>query len=196
MLNGRQCRPAGFAYLLLLVALAVVGAASAASLSVGATLGRRAAEEDLLAIGAEYERALASYSRSTPAGKSPYPKTLDELMSDPRYPGVKRHLRKVYVDPLTGSDAWGFMRSPDGAIVGIFSRAHGVPIKRSGFAPGWERFSEAKDYSDWVFGQYQHFGRQPNTLRETSLEVFPDAIVQIAVCTFPNVGARRVCYGS
>ena len=145
----------GFAYLLLLVALAVIGVASAASVSMGATMTRRAAEEELLAIGAEYERALVSYQMATPSGQLVRsPKSLADLLRDPRYPTTKRHLRRVYADPLIGEESWGVIRAPDGTIAGIYSLAEGAPIKQAGFTDRWEGFNEAKSYANWRFGLF------------------------------------------
>ena len=113
---------------------------------------RRSAEEELLAIGAEYERALMSYRLATPAGKvSREPKTLEELLKDQRFPTVKRHLRQIYYDPLTGSKSWGVVQGPNGVIAGIYSLAEGVPIKKipsDRIAPDSEI---NMSYKDWVF---------------------------------------------
>lgn len=152
MRNGRQGSGRGFVYLLLLVVVAVVGAASSATVTLGLALDRRAAEQELLTIGAEYENALSSYRASTPAGKEQSPRSFEDLLADPRYPGVRRHLRKMYVDPLTGTDQWGIIRSTGGLIVGIYSLAEGVPIKREGFAARWAGFANANSYALWIFG--------------------------------------------
>lgn len=142
----------GLAYLLLLIVLSLLALGSTVSVSMGAMETRRAAEEELLAVGAEYERALASYrasSRGGPLGANP--KSLQDLLLDPRYPGVRRHLRKAFADPLTGHP-WGVVFANDGSIEGFFSTASGVPIRQAGFAGVWETFNEAQTYRQWVFG--------------------------------------------
>jgi type II secretory pathway pseudopilin PulG len=140
--------------LLLLAVVAVVGAAAATSVTAGASLARREAEEHLLDVGAEFERALWSYRAASlggPTGRSP--KTLEELLKDSRIPGVKRHLRKLYTDPATGiSGEWGVVRGADGSILGIYSLAAGMPVKRTGFPTHQSHFENARTYSDWVFG--------------------------------------------
>lgn len=150
MRSGKRWQ-SGLAYLLLLIALALLALGSTASLSLGAIETRRSAEEELLAIGAEYERALASYRASRAGGASANPKSLQELLLDPRFPGVRRHLRKAFVDPLTGHE-WGVVLANDGSIDGIFSTASGAPIRQSGFTGTWEIFNEAQTYQQWVFG--------------------------------------------
>jgi len=161
MRSGRRAQ-SGFTYLFLLVVLAVVAITSAASLTLGATMSRRAAEQELLAIGAEYERALIGYRLATPVGgqASRNPRELNDLLLDRRLPGVKRHLRKVYVDPLTGTDSWGIVRAPDGSIAAVYSLAEGPPIKQEGFVDAWARFNGATSYANWCFG-LEMGGRPP-----------------------------------
>jgi type II secretory pathway pseudopilin PulG len=146
-----RCSVAGFAYLLLLIAVAVLGIASAAAVSVGSRVARRDAEAQLLAIGAELERALLSYRTMAAAAPSTGPRTLEDLLRDPRRPNIVRHLRQVYADPLTGKAEWGLVKAPDGSIVGVYSLADGEPIKRSGFDADHARFAYAHGYAQWVF---------------------------------------------
>jgi type II secretory pathway pseudopilin PulG len=151
-------RQQGFAYLLLLLAIALISLAATASVSLGSTLARRDAERELLAIGAEFEVALRSYAGIPMAGPTGAvsagrgPKSLDDLLKDPRVPGTRRHLRQLYADPLTGKAEWGLVTDAGGSIVGVYSLAAGVPIKRSGFEPRWAHFEEAPAYRQWVFG--------------------------------------------
>ena len=146
----------GFAYLLLLIAVALIGLVASASISLGATIARRDAEQQLLAVGAEFQKALQSYA-GVPAGavtptSGRGPRSLDDLVKDPRTPGVRRHLRQIYADPLTGKAEWGLVTDSQGLIVGVYSLAEGKPIKRTGFEQGWLAFEEAESYANWVFG--------------------------------------------
>lgn len=61
-----------------------------------------------------------------------------------------RHLRKVYVDPLTGKD-WGLQMAPEGGIIAVFSTAEGTPTKTGGFPSELSYLEGTKKYSDWVF---------------------------------------------
>jgi hypothetical protein len=113
---------------------------------------RRAAEEELLAIGSEFRRALISYSSATPAGQLSTPPTLQALLKDPRYPDTRRHLRKLYFDPLTGTQQWGTVMSIDGkGIVGIYSLSKATPIKIGNFETQYQSFTDQTSYADWVF---------------------------------------------
>lgn len=148
--DGRR-RVSGAAYVLVLVGLAVIGVAASASLSLGGAMTRRDAETQLLAIGAEFERALESYAAASPPGTPRGPMELEDLLRDPRTPGLRRHLRALRPDPLTGQSDWGLRRGSVGEIVGVYSQAPGHPVKRQGFGVGRMHFDEAQRYADWLF---------------------------------------------
>ncbi len=99
----------GFTYLGLLILLAVLGLVGAAGLKMGTLMQRAAAEEELLEIGAQFQDALRSYAAATPPGQKTQPATLQDLLKDPRFPSPRRHLRKIFVDPVTGSAEWGII---------------------------------------------------------------------------------------
>jgi type II secretory pathway pseudopilin PulG len=142
----------GFAFLSLLITIAIIGVVAAATLQLGSILQRRAAEEELLSIGAEFRHALMSYADATPVGQSPAPPTLQALLKDQRYPNTRRHLRKLYADPLTGNRQWGTVMSIDGkGIIGIYSLSTEKPIKIGEFEPQFMGFANRTSYKDWVF---------------------------------------------
>jgi type II secretory pathway pseudopilin PulG len=145
-------RPSGFAYLGLLILLAVIGIASTATLTLGVLVQRRAAEEALLEVGLEFQQALASYVGATPAGRPPYPVTLDDLLKDPRTPTLRRHLRKLYADPITGKTEWALIAAPGGqGFIGVHSLSTARPIKRANFLPTLVNFDDKKSYTEWQF---------------------------------------------
>jgi type II secretory pathway pseudopilin PulG len=145
---------AGFTYLGLLIILAIIGVVAAASLQAGALMQRRDAEEGLLDVGSDFRTALRSYADSTPAGLPRAPRALQDLLRDPRYPGVRRYLRRVPPDPMGGVLPWGLVMSPDGAgIIGIYSQAPGHPIKQDNFPAAYQDFRNRDSYADWVFTQ-------------------------------------------
>lgn len=152
----RAARVSGFAYVLLLIIVATIGLLSASSLSIGSQVTRRDAERELLAIGNEFEQALKSYAAvSGGAGglaRGVGPRNLQDLIKDPRFPGLKRHLRQIYADPLTGRAQWELVIEPGGSIVGVFSAAEGIPIQRTGFEPAKASFENAESYASWIFG--------------------------------------------
>jgi type II secretory pathway pseudopilin PulG len=141
---------------MLLIAIALIGVAASASLSIGAAVARRDAERQLLTVGLEYQQALRSYagipSSTTVATAAHGPRALDELLKDPRVPGTRRHLRQLYADPLTGRVEWGLVRDAQGYIVGIHSMSDAQPIQRDSFEVPFASFGEAEHYSEWIFG--------------------------------------------
>lgn len=151
----------GFAYIFLLIAVAVIAGAGANSLSQGSNWGRRQAEQELLVVGQAFEAALHSYAgQRYAAGAVPGPNSnalrgpasLEELLLDPRTPHTLRHLRKLFADPITGRREWGVVRNNAGQIVGVYSLSEAAPLKQSGFPPSQAYFAQAKSYRDWVFG--------------------------------------------
>jgi type II secretory pathway pseudopilin PulG len=149
-------RTAGFAYVLLLIAISVIGVVAGSSLSIGSQIARRDAEQSLLAIGMEFQQALRAYAGVPAEAKGSLiahgPRTLEELLKDPRTPSTRRYLRQIYVDPLTGGQTWGLSKDSAGFIVGVYSLAEGRPIKQTGFESTLVGFDEAEAYSSWIFG--------------------------------------------
>jgi len=108
-------------------------------------------ERELLAVGDELRRAISSYYESTPGAAKQFPKSLDDLLRDRRYPVVRRHLRRPYPDPMTGSTEWGIVPGPGGTIMGVFSRSSQSPVKKSGFPGHYRSFEKAETHGDWKF---------------------------------------------
>ncbi|MFA9440110.1 type II secretion system protein [Uliginosibacterium sp. sgz301328] len=145
-------RPAGFTYIGLLILLAVIGLAAAATVQAGSIAQRRQAEDELIFVGLQFKKALRAYYESTPAGSAmTAPRKLEDLLRDPRYPFTRRYLRKLYDDPLTGSSDWGIIRSGDGGIVGVYSESLDKPIRMANFPDELFYFEGKKSYHDWVF---------------------------------------------
>lgn len=142
----------GFTYLGVVLMMAVLGLAAVATLLLGAIAERRVAEEELLAIGSEFRDAFISYANATPPGQPRTPPSLQALIKDPRYPTLRRHLRRLYVDPLSGEEAWGTIQAvPGPGIMGVYSMAGGKPIKIGNFDLRFQDFEGKTSYSDWKF---------------------------------------------
>ena len=142
----------GFTYVGLMIMVAILGIASAAALQTGALVQRRAAEEELLAIGMEFRNALISYANATPSGLPRAPASLYDLLRDPRYPGIRRHLRKMYADPITGKEEWGTVIAPDGSgVIGVYSLSNAKPIKIAHFDSVLQDFEGRNSYQEWKF---------------------------------------------
>ena len=140
----------GFTYLWVLLAIGLVAAGLAATAEVASTAVRRDKEAELLFAGDEFARAIARYRAAVP-GSQQYPQGLENLLADNRFPNVRRHLRRIYRDPMTGSIDWGLVRGPNGGIVGVYSTSIAQPLKTANFPKDYAAFAGAKSYRDWVF---------------------------------------------
>jgi len=150
--TGGKKSSGGFSYMGLLFLLAILALSAAAALKIGNVTHRRIAEEALLDIGREFSSALEHYRKVTPAGMPDEPMSLQDLLKDNRFPGVVRHLRKAYADPLTGRAEWGLQRSEASKrIVGIYSLAEGVPVKTGNFETFFKNFNGMSSYEQWLF---------------------------------------------
>ena len=154
MVHSKRTMPQanGFAYLSLLIFVALVGFVCAMAVQVGGLVHRRAAEQALLDVGLEFAWALSSYADHTPVGMNDQPLSLQELLLDTRQTDQVRHLRKIYADPMTGSTEWGLEIDPETRrIMGVFSLSTQRPIKVGNFRPGLEAFQGKKLIREWVF---------------------------------------------
>lgn len=140
----RPPAPGGFTYVGLLLVVALAGVVLAAAGELWSTTVQREREARLLAVGGELQRALQSYYDASPGTKTP-PETLEALLDDRRFPTTRRHLRRIYDDPMTGKKDWGLVRM-GGRIVGVHSVSEGRPLRRAG--PDGNRDIT---YRDWVF---------------------------------------------
>jgi type II secretory pathway pseudopilin PulG len=153
MVAGAFRRERGFTYIGVLVLVALMGIGLAAAGQVWHTAAKREKERELLFIGQEFRLALYRYAKHTPGKEKRAPMSLEELLQDPRYPGIQRYLRKIYVDPMTGGTEWGLIKGAAGEIHGVHSLSADEPLKKANFALADRRFEGAKKYSDWVFMQ-------------------------------------------
>ena len=157
VLAAYASRQRGLTYVAVLFIIALHGTVLGAVGRVWHTAQQREKERELLFVGDQFRRAIRAYAQSGPGLAGQLPRSLDDLIRDPRLPGIKRHLRKVFVDPMTGSMEWGLVRTPDGAgIVGVYSRSEVAPIKTANFQPDDREFEGAAKYSEWKF-QYKPF---------------------------------------
>ena len=176
MPTGRSDGTAGFSYIGLLIAIVFFGFGSVGAARLLASTERAEREQDLLFIGEQFRNAIRSYVQVTGAAVK-YPATLAELLQDSRFPTPRRHLRKLYIDPITGNAEWGLVMAPEGGIMGVYSLSTREPQKITGFPAGVGSFlplpppgpvqaspwtvpiavtvavpiDKAKTYQDWKF---------------------------------------------
>jgi len=139
----------GFTYVGLLLAVALVGFGLALIAQVWSTTSKRERERELLFVGSQFRHAIGLYYQSSPGVKQ-YPRSLDDLVEDKRFPMVRRHLRKIYLDPMTGKPDWGLVMQGD-QILGVHSQSEEHPIKVANFELADAMLADATTYSDWRF---------------------------------------------
>jgi type II secretory pathway pseudopilin PulG len=156
-------REDGFTYVGLIVLVTIIGLVGAATLKADALLRRAAAEEELLEIGAAFSAALTSYAEATPRGQPQQPPSLEELLRDPRFPGTRRHLRKIFVDPITGKAEWGIVWLNKGGgtgfggngggtgVLAVYSLSQSKPLKQANFDGRFQSLENREHIADWKF---------------------------------------------
>ena len=115
------------------------------------TIMQREREKTLLFNGLQIQNAISSYYRHAPGGNPSFPHSLNVLVNDARSGRPLRHLRRLYVDPMTPDGQWGLVLDGQGGIKGVFSRSSGKPLKQENFSPAFSSFRKQKKYSDWKF---------------------------------------------
>lgn len=141
---------AGFTFLGLLFAVAIASLALAGTGVLWHFEGRREKEKELLFVGEAYRRAIASYYDASPGTTKEYPKRLEDLLLDSRFPMPVRHLRRLYRDPMSGDNNWKLTLVQE-RITGVASRSGDQPIKVAGFSAEQAGFEQARSYADWRF---------------------------------------------
>lgn len=137
----------GSVFMGMLVTVAVVAVMLMETGALWSSVLQRERELELLTRGNEIRRAIGLYY----AAGNTFPKSLEDLVLDRRQPTIKRYLRRVYADPLTGTTDWGVVAGPGETIMGVFSKAKGTPFKQGNFAVINQGFTGQGSYQGWVF---------------------------------------------
>lgn len=148
---GTMGRQGGFTYLGLLALVAAMGATLATAGEVWQLAQQREKEQELLFAGHQFRHAIAQYYKHAPDPGRRYPQSLEALLKDPRYPAIRRYLRRIYADPVGGGTEWGLIRGPGGEIYGVHSLSENEPVKKSNFSLEDKEFEGKTKYSEWVF---------------------------------------------
>jgi hypothetical protein len=165
----------GFTYIWLLFTVAFAAIALAGVGLVWQTEGRREKEIELMFAGDQFRQAIGSFYESSPGLPKRYPDSLEKLLADDRFPVIKRHLRKIFIDPITGRPEWGLVRKPGLGIIGIHSLSSDKPLKRGNFPERYAAFSDAAAYLEWEF---VYFPGEPGNNVEPSSQSQPQPDTQ------------------
>jgi type II secretory pathway pseudopilin PulG len=119
--SGKQSTrtQAGFTYLGVLIAIALLGIGLSIVSEVWTKTVERQKRIQLDWVGQQYVQAIQSYYYANTDSIHTYPKTLDDLLEDKRYPSIKRHIRALYPDPFSASVKWRLIGAPTGGFQGV-----------------------------------------------------------------------------
>ena len=154
--RGRRRPPAacrgsrGFVLIGVLIALALTALLAVHTGQRLADTRQRENEAELLFVGEQYRQAIMSYWRASPVGMRSWPGRLEDLVEDRRSAVPRRHLRKLYADPLSPETPWGLLNQ-GGGVIGVYSLAPGTPFRQTGFSVAQRGFDGAQRYADWRF---------------------------------------------
>ncbi|MBX9795066.1 MAG: type II secretion system GspH family protein [Burkholderiaceae bacterium] len=146
--EAAPCR--GFTYLGVMFIVSLLSLTASMASVVWSTVQQRENERELAFAGRQYQAAIERYQQHSKTPARRFPRQLTDLLRDARDPAVRRDLRQLYPDPMTGRVQWGLIRLPDGGIVGVHSLSDRRPLQRSLISPG-VAFPKAVSYRDWRF---------------------------------------------
>ena len=169
----------GAILLLLLVMVVILGLATSLAGQTWRSTMQRAREAELLWRGQQYQQAIASYYAVKHGPQQMLPAKLENLLRDPRFPNVVRHLRKLYKDPMTGED-WELVTDPAERVIGVRSSSDLEPFQQDGFPKELEKLQGKSSYSEWefVFVPAQTNSKGNLTTSKTSTTATPKSVTQ------------------
>lgn len=141
----------GFTLVVVLVAMFLLALATQQVMGVVSQQAQREREAELLRIGPELMRAIGRYYEQSPGTTKEWPPSLEVLTDDRRFVTLQRHLRRVYLDPITRSDDWGIVPAPGKGIAGVYSKSDARPIRTGGVDLAGLGLGSVQRYSDWKF---------------------------------------------
>lgn len=148
--RGRRAQ-SGFSYLWLLLLVGLMGLGLSVASDVYSTVAKREREKELMAVGRQFQEAIRRYREfRSDGGRREYPASLEDLLLDPRSPGKLRHLRKIFVDPMTRKAEWGLVLK-GGRVVGVHSLSTDAVLKKDGFDPDLMALADKSNYAEWLF---------------------------------------------
>jgi type II secretory pathway pseudopilin PulG len=120
----------GLVYPILLLGILILGIATAGVAQVWSTQVKREKEADLLFRLGEIRQAIARYRTD----HNRLPKELKDLLEDRTQLAIRRYLRRIYPDPMTGKPDWkpDLLADRAGVVAGIqdvHSQSNGKPLK-------------------------------------------------------------------
>ncbi len=141
----------GFTYPAALAMIIIVSVSLMVVQKQWSTIVKRDKEKELFFRADQIVQAIESFYHSSSKGSQQYPRRLKVLLKDSRFLSLKRHLRKIYKDPMTEDGKWGIIYDGKGGIKGVFSKSQAEPIKTGNFPEIYKSFENKKKYNNWKF---------------------------------------------
>lgn len=148
---GKRKNTQGFTYLAVLFVVALLSLNLTLASTLYSFAQKREREAQLIFVGNQFKQAISSYYQSTPGTQKRYPTNLQELLQDNRFVSTRRHLRKIFIDPITHTKDWGLVIAPDGGVMGVYSLSSKNALKISGFEITNVAFEGKSQYNEWEF---------------------------------------------
>ena len=123
----------GFTYPAALALIVIVSVSLMVVQKQWSTIVKRDREKELFFRAGQIVQAIGSFYNASSKGSQQYPRSLKVLLKDNRSLGLKRHLRKIYKEPMTEDGQWGIIYDGRGGIKGVFSKSMAEPLKKGNF---------------------------------------------------------------
>ncbi len=143
----------GFTYLIVLLAVMLIGIMLGAVGTSWKLTMQREREEELLFRGMQIQDAIGRWHQPQGSVQQHVATPLNDLkdlLRDPRTPATVRYLRKLYRDPITNQD-WTLIREPARGIVGVASSSTEKVIKKDNFPDQLQDLVNKERYEQWQF---------------------------------------------
>jgi len=150
--NRVRRRSMGFTYVTVLALVAVMSLGLAIAGPKWSEAQRRDREDELLRVGQLYAQAIAAYYEASPGSLKQYPPSLASLLQDGRFIGTRRHLRRLYTDPVSPGRPMQLIQGSDGTLRGVYSASELEPLRHAPLR--FDRMAEippAAQYKQWAF---------------------------------------------
>lgn len=142
----------GFTFIVLLFIVVISGIMFSATGKVWSNVMKREREAELIFVGLQYVQAIEAYYKGSGGRHSKmYPSELEFLLEDPRENVLKRYLRRLYDDPMTGDKFEIIKDEVSGKIKGVKSKSTDKVLKTDGFPEELKQLKGKATYSDWEF---------------------------------------------
>ena len=146
----QRYKSSGFAMMIVITGLLVTSIFLMVTIPPARVERQQLREAELMFAGQAIQSAIESYAKPSGNAAIELPRNFDDLLFDTRGQVPRRHLRRVYIDPMSRSTDWGLILQDD-RLLGVYSKSMAAPLKKVGFTTDHLSFTGAATYSQWRF---------------------------------------------